>query len=94
MLRVYQAQLVGPAPRFPREIEAGIDQYLATQAVTTTSHADLAPRAVPPGEARTGYRRPRTLPFGRSLHTQTWPRVGHTATPHPTSLVVAHTICV
>jgi penicillin-binding protein 1A len=34
MLRVYQAQLVGLAPRFPREIEDGIDQYLAAQAVT------------------------------------------------------------
>jgi penicillin-binding protein 1A len=32
MLRVYKAQLVGPAPRFPREIESGIDQYLAAQA--------------------------------------------------------------
>lgn len=32
MLGVYKAQLFGPAPRFPREIEAGIDQYLAEQA--------------------------------------------------------------
>ena len=29
MLRVYQDQLVGPVPRFPREIEEGIDDYLA-----------------------------------------------------------------
>ncbi len=29
MLRVYQDQLVGPVPKFPREIEAGIDGYLA-----------------------------------------------------------------
>ena len=28
MLRVYKDQLVGRAPRFPREIEDGIDQYL------------------------------------------------------------------
>ena len=33
MLRVYEDQLVGQAPRFPREIEDGIDQYLAMQAV-------------------------------------------------------------
>jgi membrane peptidoglycan carboxypeptidase len=33
MLRVYKDQLVGRAPRFPREIERGIDQYLARQAV-------------------------------------------------------------
>ncbi len=29
MLGVYQDDLLGPAPRFPREIEDGIDQYLA-----------------------------------------------------------------
>jgi penicillin-binding protein 1A len=33
MLRVYQDKLVGPAPHFPREIEEGIDGYLATQAL-------------------------------------------------------------
>ena len=32
MLRIYEAQLVGPAPRFPRSIENGIDQYVAMQA--------------------------------------------------------------
>jgi penicillin-binding protein 1A len=32
MLRVYKARLVGPAPRFPREIEEGIDKYMALQA--------------------------------------------------------------
>jgi hypothetical protein len=31
MLRVYRDRLVGPAPRFPREIEEGIDEYLAMQ---------------------------------------------------------------
>ena len=30
--RVYEDDLVGRAPRFPREIEHGIDQYLALQA--------------------------------------------------------------
>jgi len=42
MLRVYRDQLVGRAPRFPREIEAGIDRYLAALA---------APVALPPGDA-------------------------------------------
>jgi penicillin-binding protein 1A len=65
MLRVYKDQLVGRAPSFPREIEEGIDQYLATLAITAASHADLALRAVPPGEAQTGYRRPRMFPLGR-----------------------------
>jgi len=32
MLRVYAARLVGPAPKFPRTIEEGIDRYLALQA--------------------------------------------------------------
>jgi penicillin-binding protein 1A len=32
MLRVYERQLVGPVPQFPREIERGIDRYLARQA--------------------------------------------------------------
>ena len=65
MLRVYQDQLVGRAPRFPREIEDGIDQYLATQALGAGNRPDPVPGALSPGEARPGYRRPRTLPFGR-----------------------------
>ena len=36
MLRIYQEKLVGPAPQFPREIEEGIDEYLATQALLQT----------------------------------------------------------
>jgi penicillin-binding protein 1A len=32
MLRIYKDGLVGPAPPFPREIEQGIDEYLALQA--------------------------------------------------------------
>jgi len=46
MLRVYQDQLVGRAPHVPREIEDGIDQYLATpivvagkRLITTTTAA-------------------------------------------------------
>jgi penicillin-binding protein 1A len=32
MLRIYKDKLVGPVPQFPREIEDGIDEYLALQA--------------------------------------------------------------
>ena len=65
MLRIYQDQLVGRAPRFPREIEDGIDHYLATLAGAAASRPNLAPGAMSPGEARPDYRRPRTLPLGR-----------------------------
>ena len=37
MLRVYERRLVGPVPSFPREIEEGIDRYLAHQAERDTS---------------------------------------------------------
>ena len=40
MLRVYKDQLVGQAPHFPREIEDGIDQYLAAQAVPEVAGAE------------------------------------------------------
>jgi penicillin-binding protein 1A len=43
MLRVYQDKLVGPAPHFPREIEEGIDRYLATQASTKELGRDTLP---------------------------------------------------
>ncbi|MBN1568779.1 MAG: hypothetical protein JXA73_13100 [Acidobacteria bacterium] len=55
MLRVYQNVLMGPAPHFPRKIEEGIDEYLATQAllkagpdtpplpVSTTASSPLRP---------------------------------------------------
>ena len=33
MLRIYQDKIVGPVPQFPREIEEGIDEYLATRAL-------------------------------------------------------------
>ena len=58
MLRVYKDQLVGQAPRFPREIEDGIDQYLAAlQAAPAVSPArrpagaDARPPATPVSEA-------------------------------------------
>jgi penicillin-binding protein 1A len=53
MLRVYQDQLVGPAPHFPREIEDGIDEYLATQAVPEASRADPGPRVLFPRAGQT-----------------------------------------
>jgi penicillin-binding protein 1A len=40
MLRVYKDQLVGRTPHFPREIEDGIDKYLAMQAVPEVSHSE------------------------------------------------------
>ena len=43
MLRVYRDQLVGPAPRFPREIEEGIDEYLAMQDVLEAVPAEPTP---------------------------------------------------
>jgi penicillin-binding protein 1A len=45
MLRVYQDKLVGPAPQFPQEIEEGIDEYLATQALLKAEHDSPAPPA-------------------------------------------------
>ena len=56
-------RLVGEPSRFPREIEDGIDQYLATQAAV--SHADLAPQPMSGREARARYRSPRMFPLGR-----------------------------
>ncbi len=47
MLRVYRDRLVGPAPHFPREIEKGIDGYLAEQALLE------AGRDTPPPPAST-----------------------------------------
>jgi penicillin-binding protein 1A len=43
MLRVYKDRLVGQPPRFPREIEDGIDQYLAAQAVEFSSLTPARP---------------------------------------------------
>ncbi len=57
MLRVYKDQLVGRAPRFPREIEDGIDQYLAAQAALQVGLAD-PPRALAPHTGQAGVTRP------------------------------------
>ena len=46
MLRVYERELVGPVPQFPREIEYGIDEYLLRQA------ALQAERDTPPLDGR------------------------------------------
>ena len=45
MLRVYKDKLVGPAPPFPREIEEGIDGYLAAQALMEVRRDTLPLRA-------------------------------------------------
>jgi penicillin-binding protein 1A len=41
MLRIYERQLVGPAPRFPYSIENGIDHYVAVQAELKAARATL-----------------------------------------------------
>ncbi len=46
-----QGQLVGPAPKFPREIEEGIDRYLALQAKDDTSPIPTAVAALAPPPA-------------------------------------------
>jgi len=51
MLRVYRDQLVGRPPRFPREIEDGIDRYLAMQAAPAP---EAGPAAGPGSEANRG----------------------------------------
>jgi len=51
MLRVYQDKLVGPVPHFPREIEEGIDGYLATQALLEVGSD------TPPAQASTSHDR-------------------------------------
>jgi penicillin-binding protein 1A len=43
MLRLYQDQLVGPLPRFPCDIEARIDGYLAMQAVREARRDERPP---------------------------------------------------
>ncbi len=43
MLRLYQDQLVGPLPRFPCDIEARIDEYLAMQAVREAGRDEPPP---------------------------------------------------
>jgi penicillin-binding protein 1A len=48
MLRVYERQLAGPVPQFPREIEQGIDQYLERQAALSAERT--MPALEPPGD--------------------------------------------
>jgi penicillin-binding protein 1A len=52
MLRLYKDRLVGPVPRFPRDIEARIDAYLATR--TVGPPLEGASRVSPHGGSRTG----------------------------------------
>lgn len=50
MLRVYERRLVGPVPSFPREIEAGIDQYLVRYAARQTERE--TPAGIDVGKSR------------------------------------------
>jgi penicillin-binding protein 1A len=50
MLRVYERQLVGPVPSFPREIEGGIDRYLVRDAALRAERD--TPRPPPVDEPR------------------------------------------
>lgn len=61
MLRVYQDQLAGPTPRFPRAIEHGIDQYLARRATLTPNIGDTTDgeQAEGSGDSRQGRPAPR-----------------------------------
>jgi membrane carboxypeptidase/penicillin-binding protein len=43
MLRLYQDQVVGPLPRFPRDIETRIDEYLAMQAAQEAGRDERRP---------------------------------------------------
>ena len=43
MLRIYERQLVGPVPSFPREIEDGIDRYLVWYAARQAERDTRAP---------------------------------------------------
>lgn len=58
MLRVYGDELVGPTPKFPREIEEGIDRYLAQQALLATlqvqADAGIDAMSLSPGEPLLG----------------------------------------
>jgi penicillin-binding protein 1A len=64
MLQIYRARVVGPAPNFPPEIEAGIDQYLAAQAVPATTSPTGSPA---PGLVPTRLSEPPRPPERRSL---------------------------
>jgi len=48
MLRIYEANLVGPVPRFPLRIEQGIDEYLALQRLLESEPAILLTGFVTP----------------------------------------------
>lgn len=48
MLQVYERQLVGSVPQFPREMEDRIDEYLARQAALKISSIGPPPEVIPP----------------------------------------------
>jgi penicillin-binding protein 1A len=56
MLHVYEGQLVGPVPQFPREIEDRIDAYLARQAALKISPLGPPPEVTPTQSSAGGQR--------------------------------------
>jgi membrane carboxypeptidase/penicillin-binding protein len=68
MLHVYERQLVGPVPQFPREIEARIDEYLARQAaLKTTSPLGPPPEVTPTQSGAGGQRVAGLVPSANSV---------------------------
>ena len=84
MLRVYKEKLVGPVPRFPREIEEGIDAYLAN-ATGDGLGEDQAP-TVGAGTAR--------VYADYDLRNHTWERAGTGADPARSKEVEEELGCV
>lgn len=64
MLRVYEDEIVGPPPRFPREIESGIDRYLAAQALAAEELVLAAMPAFEQTSLRGGFYLRRAAPPG------------------------------
>jgi len=62
MLRVYQDDLLGRAPRFPRAIEDGIDQYLAMVATLSEPPPEATTGASAPAAATEGPAAPAVAP--------------------------------
>jgi penicillin-binding protein 1A len=56
MLHVYERQLVGPVPQFPREIEDRLDEYLARRAALKISPLGPPPEVTPTQSSAGGQR--------------------------------------
>lgn len=51
MLKVYERELVGPVPKFPKEIESHIDGYLEARAAGVAGVAASTPAPAEPATA-------------------------------------------